>query len=130
MYEILVREVEDWRKPLPPQQRAKDPAGVALFELNVEYGRAKRELKEKYAAEAERLKGLIADKVPARKGPRPRPPYPDSLKAAAYRYYVGSGSKTAVRKVLGVADTQKLNTLLAEGKELVEATATEGDEGW
>ena len=106
------------------------PSARALQVLNSEYGEAKRAAKAAYMAERERLLEAIAAERAVRpvraRGRAPFGPYPDSLKVAAYNLYREAGSKTLVRTMLGVTDTQKLNTLLAEGKELWKAKREEG----
>ena len=129
--EELSAEVKKYRESnLAAQRRDRgaSPGSVALQKLNYEYGEAKRAAKAEYSAERERLMVVIANERAEKLGEARSPgrapfgPYPDSLKIAAYNLYREVGRKSLVRTILGITDTQKLNTLLAEGKELVEQT--------
>lgn len=119
---------KDSRKANPQ----RNPYGKRIHGLNMDWAAAKAEHEAKlaaaraeYDAEYAKLRALHAqwegaqpDKAKVTAG-RPSTPHPDAVKIAAARARNAGVSKTLVRSLLGIANTEKLNALLREGQELL-----------
>jgi hypothetical protein len=134
----LVQAIDDWRTDRKDEvkakaERAKNPYGGKILQLHKEWGAKRRAAlaaieadRQQYLRDVERYTQLSRDWVaehptlPGAPG-RPPAPVPDSIKILAAQALRDGRAKTAIRGVLGVANTRKLNEILAEGEALLKA---------
>jgi hypothetical protein len=133
----LSQAVKRWRgerttPTVEPLER--NPYGAKIYQANLAWAETKKrhaqaleaeraeylKMVEKYTEMSARWKAENPTQTGQRSG-RPRAHHPDEIKILAARALREGTSKTVIRSLLGISDTDKLNTLLAEGEALLKA---------
>lgn len=132
----LIQELAEWRKHRSSAEvspRSSNPYGVKIYDLNMQWARTREEhakaleaQRTQYLEQREKLTELSArwkadNPTPKLPTGRPATPYPDALKIAAARALQEGTTKTAIRGILGIGSTEKLDAILTEGAALIEA---------
>lgn len=150
----LVHAMDDYRQnpPEAPEQpkREKNPYGAKIHQENMLWGKKRKAVMESleddkraYLDRVEKFQELAKrwdeehKDDPKPSVGRPALELPDEVKMLAAQALRDGRGKTAIRGVLGISRTDKLNRILAEGEELLQAEAradaaapAEEDAGW
>jgi hypothetical protein len=140
--ENLAQAVNEWRgvkSQSGPKPKAKSPYGQKIYDLNMKWAETKKAhmaaiqaeeakyreeynkltgLQNRWQAEQSRQQREIPDT--ARRGPKISE-HSDEVKMAAAAAIRANHKKSLVRAVLGVSNTERLNRIIREGEELLQA---------
>lgn len=122
--------------PQAPAPKAKSPYGQKIYDLNMAWAERKKEIQASLAEEEAAYKADVQkwqdlhdrwerDNRPSNQGQGSRGPqrteFPPEVKIAAALLVRQPGKKSVARAILGISDTGRLNALLREGEELLQA---------
>lgn len=133
----LIEAIAEWRETRSAptvEPIARNPYGAKIYALNMDWARTKDEharlldeKRAKYQEQVDKLHELAArwkadnPQKAAKDTGRRRLEHPDEIKTWAAQALREGVSKSTIRALLGIADTERLNTLLAEGEALLKA---------